>query len=46
MFNSMVSSQLSELYMITIDDNGVFLILSIVVIVIGAILLLKGIREK
>lgn len=45
-FNSAVSNQISESSMITIDGNGILLILCIVAIVVGAGLLLKGSKKK
>ncbi|MCD8119626.1 MAG: hypothetical protein LUE29_09135, partial [Lachnospiraceae bacterium] len=45
-FNPSVSNQLSESSMISIDGNGVFLILCIAAIVAGAVLLLKGSHKK
>lgn len=44
--NPDASNQLSESSMIHIDGNGIFLILCIVAIVVGAILLLKNTRKK
>ena len=41
-FRPETSNQLSDSSMITIDGNGIFLILCIVAIVVGASLLLKG----
>lgn len=41
-----VSNQLSESSMIHIDGNGIFLILCIIAIVVGAILLLKNTKKK
>lgn len=46
MLNPTASNQISESSMITIDGNGVFLILCIVSIVVGAVLLLKGSCKK
>ena len=46
MLNPTSSNQISESSMITIDGNGVFLILSAVAIVAGAVLLLKGSKKK
>lgn len=45
-FNPAASNQLSESSMISIDGNGIFLILCIVAIVVGAILLLKNTKKK
>lgn len=44
--NSTASNQISESSMITIDGNGVFLILCVIAIVGGAVLLLKGSGKK
>lgn len=44
--NPTASNQISESSMISIDGNGVFLILCIVAIVVGAMLLLKGSKKK
>lgn len=41
-FSSEVSDQISDSSMITIDGNGIFLILCVVAIIIGASLLLKS----
>lgn len=41
-FRPEASNQLSDSSMITIDGNGIFLILCVVAIVVGASLLLKG----
>ena len=41
-FRPEASNQVSESSMITIDGNGIFLILCVVAIVVGASLLLKG----
>lgn len=46
MLNPTASNQISESSMITIDGNGVFLILCVVFITVGAILLLKGSDKK
>lgn len=46
LFNPSASNQISESSMISIDGNGVFLILCIVAIVVGAILLLKDTKKK
>ena len=45
-FNPSVSEQLSDASVIHIDGNGIFLILSIVAVVIGAILLLRNTKKK
>ena len=45
-FNPTASNQISESSMITIDGNGVFLILCVIAIVGGAVLLLKGSGKK
>ena len=45
-FNPTASNQLSESSMIQIDGNGIFLILCIVAIVVGAYLLLKNTTKK
>lgn len=45
-FNPTASNQLSESSMIRIDGNGIFLILCIVAIVVGAYLLLKNTTKK
>ena len=45
-FNPAASNQLSESSMIQIDGNGIFLILCIVAIVVGAYLLLKNTTKK
>lgn len=45
-FNPKVSNQISESSMISIDGNGIFLILCIVAIVAGAVLLLKNTKKK
>ena len=45
-FNPAASNQLSESSMISIDGNGIFLILCIVAIVVGAILLLKNTKKN
>lgn len=45
-FNPKVSNQISESSMISIDGNGIFLILFIVAIVAGAVLLLKNTKKK
>ncbi len=44
--NPTASNQISESSMITIDGNGVFLILCIASIAVGAVLLLKGSGKK
>ena len=46
LFNPAASNQLSESSMISIDGNGIFLILCIVAIVAGALLLLKNTKKK
>ena len=46
MLNPSASNRISESSMITIDGNGVFLILSAAAIVVGAVLLLKGSKKK
>ena len=46
MLNPTASNQISESSMITIDGNGVFLILCVVAIVVGAVLLLKVSEKK
>ena len=45
-FNPAACNQLSDSSMITIDGNGIFLIICIIAIVAGAILLLKGTNKK
>lgn len=45
-FNPKVSNQISESSMISIDGNGIFLILCIVAIVAGAVLLLKNTKKR
>lgn len=40
------SNQISESSMITIDGNGIFLIISLAAIIVGAVLLLKGRSNK
>lgn len=45
-FNPAVSDQLSDASVIHIDGNGIFLILSIVAVVGGALLLLRNTRKK
>lgn len=45
-FNPAASNQLSESSMISIDGNGIFLILCIVAIAAGALLLLKNTTKK
>ena len=45
-FSPTASNQLSESSMIQIDGNGIFLILCIVAIVVGAYLLLKNTTQK
>ena len=44
--NPDASNQLSESSMIHIDGNGIFLILCIVAIVVGAVLLLRNTKKK
>ena len=44
--NPAASDQLSESSMIQIDGNGIFLILCLVAIIVGAVLLLKNTRKK
>lgn len=44
--NPAASNQISESSLITIDGNGIFLILCVVAIVGGAVLLLKGSGKK
>ena len=44
--NPAASDQLSESSMIQIDGNGIFLILCLAAIIVGAVLLLKNIRKK
>ncbi|MEG0895594.1 MAG: helix-turn-helix transcriptional regulator [Oscillospiraceae bacterium] len=44
--NPMVSDRMSESSMITVDGNGVFLIICIMAIITGAVLLLKGSKKK
>ena len=46
MLNPVASNQISESSMITIDGNGVFLILCVVSIIVGAVLLLKSSGKK
>ncbi len=46
MLNPTASNQIGESSMITIDGNGVFLILCVIFITVGAILLLKGSGKK
>ena len=46
MLNPRVSDQLSESSTIHIDGNGIFLILCIIAIILGAVLLLKGTKKK
>jgi len=45
-FNPTASNQISESSKISIDGNGIFLILCIVAIVVGAVLLLKNSTKK
>ena len=44
--NPAASDQLSESSMIQIDGNGIFLILCLVAIIVGAVLLLKNTRKR
>ena len=44
--NPAASDQLSESSMIQMDGNGIFLILCLVAIIVGAVLLLKNTRKK
>ena len=44
--NPTASNQISESSMIIVDGNGVFLILCVVAILVGAVLLLKGSGKK
>ena len=44
--NPAASDQLSESSMIQIDGNGIFLILCLAAIIVGAVLLLKNTRKK
>lgn len=44
--NPAASDQLSESSMIQIDGNGIYLILCLVAIIVGAVLLLKNTRKK
>jgi len=44
-FNPAASNQISDSSMITIDGNGIFLIICVVAIIAGAGLLLKGIKK-
>ena len=46
LFNPSASNQISESSMISIDGNGIFLILCIVAIVAGALLLLKNSKDN
>lgn len=46
MLNPRVSDQLSESSTVHIDGNGIFLILCIIAIILGAVLLLKGTKKK
>ena len=46
LFNPNASAQLSESSMIQIGGNGIFLILCIVAIVVGAVLLLNNTKKK
>lgn len=45
-FNPVASNQISEASMISIDGNGIFLVLCIVAIILGAVLLLKSAKKK
>lgn len=45
-FNPTASNQISESSMISIDGNGIFLILCVAAIVVGAVLLLKNTKKK
>ena len=45
-FNPTVSNQISDSSMISIDGNGIFLILCVAAIVVGAVLLLKNTKKK
>lgn len=45
-FNPAISDQLSDASVIHIDGNGIFLILSIVAVVVGAVLLLRNTKKK
>lgn len=45
-FNPATSNQISESSMISIDGNGIFLILCVAAIVVGAVLLLKNTKKK
>lgn len=44
--NPVASNQISESSMISIDGNGIYLILCIVAVIIGAVLLLKNTTKK
>ena len=44
--NPAASDQLSESSMIQIDGNGIFLVLCLAAIIVGAVLLLKNTRKK
>ncbi len=46
MLSPSVSNQIRESSMISIDGNGIFLILCIIVIIVGAVLLLKSSKTK
>lgn len=46
MINPAASDQISESSVITIDGNGIFLILCVVSIIVGTVLLLKGSGKK
>lgn len=45
-FMPSASNQISESSMITIDGNGIFLIICLAAIIVGAVLLLKSTSEK
>ena len=45
-FNSSASDQLSQSSMITIDGNGIFLIICLGVLIAGAVILLKGSKKE
>ena len=44
--NPVASNQISESSMISIDGNGIYLILCIAAIIVGAVLLLKNTTKK
>lgn len=46
LFNPTASAQLSESSMIQLDGNGIFLLLCLAAIIIGAVLLLKNAGQK